>query len=117
RDGEEAVPVPAPGPQADDEDRDARPVSRPARGCRGDRADRRGRRELGPRLPHAREVTLQAYCWPPSAGRGEQVGLFVSTDAPTFDVAVVRESAEGGPIWSGASIGGRSHDTPDDASS
>jgi hypothetical protein len=62
-------------------------------------------------------VTLEAYCWPPSAGRGEQVGLFVSTDAPTFDVAVVREGAEGEPIWSAASIGGRSHDTPDDASS
>jgi hypothetical protein len=62
-------------------------------------------------------VTLEAYCWPPSAGRGEQVGLFVSTYAPTFDVAVVREGAEGEPIWSAASIGGRSHDTPDDASS
>ena len=62
-------------------------------------------------------MTLEAYCWPPSAGRGEQVGLFVSTDAPSFDVAVLREGAEGEPIWSAKSIGGRSHDTADDASS
>jgi N,N-dimethylformamidase beta subunit-like, C-terminal len=62
-------------------------------------------------------VTLEAYCWPPSAGRGEQVGLFVSTDAPTFDVAVAPEGAEGEPIWSAGGIAGRSHDTPDDASS
>ena len=34
------------------------------------------------------EVTLEAYCWPPSVGRGEPVELFVSTDAPTFDVTV-----------------------------
>lgn len=62
-------------------------------------------------------MTLEAYCWPPSAGRGEQVGLFVSTDAPTFDVAVVREGVESEQIWSAGGIGGRSHDTPDDASS
>ena len=62
-------------------------------------------------------MTLEAYCWPPSTGRGEPVGLCVSTDAPTFDVAVVREGAEGEPIWSAEGIGGRSHDTPDDASS
>ena len=34
-----------------------------------------------------------AIRWPPSVGRGEPVELFVSTDAPTFDVAVVREGA------------------------
>jgi hypothetical protein len=62
-------------------------------------------------------VTLEAYCWPPSAGRGEPVGLFVSTDASSFDVAVVRESAEGERIWNAEGIGGRSHDTPDEASS
>jgi N,N-dimethylformamidase beta subunit-like, C-terminal len=62
-------------------------------------------------------VTLEAYCWPPSAGRGEPVGLFVSTDASSFGVAVVHEGAEGEPIWSAEGIGGRFHDTPDDASS
>jgi hypothetical protein len=51
------------------------------------------------------------------AGRGEQVGLFVSTDAPTFDVAVVREGAGSEPVWSAEGIAGRSHDTPEDASS
>jgi hypothetical protein len=62
-------------------------------------------------------VTLEAYCWPPSAGRGEPVGLFVSTDAPSFAVAVVHEGAKGEPIWSAEGIGGSPHDTPDDASS
>jgi len=62
-------------------------------------------------------VTLEAYCWPPSVGRGEPVDLHVSTDAPTFDVAVVRESAGSEPVWSAEGIGGRSHEAPDDASS
>ena len=62
-------------------------------------------------------MTLEAYCWPPSVGRGEAVGLRVSTDAPTFDVAVVQESAEPERVWSAEGIGGRSHDTPDGASS
>ena len=62
-------------------------------------------------------MTLEAYCWPPSVGRGEPIELFVSTDAPTFDVAVVRESAGSEPVWSAEGIGGRSHEAPDDASS
>ena len=62
-------------------------------------------------------MTLEAYCWPPSVGRGEPVELFVSTDAPTFDVAVVREGAGSEPVWSAEGIAGRSHDTPEDASS
>ena len=63
------------------------------------------------------QVTLEAYCWPPSVGRGEPVELHVSTDAPTFDVEVAREGAESEPVWSAEGIAGRSHDTPDDASS
>ena len=62
-------------------------------------------------------MTLEAYCWPPSAGRGEPVELFVSTDAPTFDVTVLRKGAGSEPDWSAEGIAGRSHDTPDDASS
>ena len=62
-------------------------------------------------------MTLEAYCWPPSVGHGEPVELFVSTDAPTFDVTVVREGAGSEPVWSAKAITGRSHDTPDDASS
>ena len=62
-------------------------------------------------------MTLEAYCWPASVGPAEPVELFVSTDAPTFDVAVVREGAEPEPVWSAKGIAGRSHDTPEDASS
>ena len=38
-------------------------------------------------------MTLEAYCWPPSTGRGEPVALHVSTDAPSFDVEVPSEDA------------------------
>jgi N,N-dimethylformamidase beta subunit-like, C-terminal len=62
-------------------------------------------------------VTLEAYCWPPSAVRGEAVGLRVSTDAPSFDVEVAREGAVREPVWSVGGVAARSHDTPVDASS
>jgi hypothetical protein len=61
-------------------------------------------------------VTLEAYCWPPSAGPNEQVELRVSTDAPAFDVTVVREGTPPEPAWRADRIPGRTHDTPDDAS-
>ena len=53
-------------------------------------------------------VTLEAYCWPPSAVRGEPVGLRVSTDASSFDVVVAREGAASEPVWSAEA--GRRHD-------
>jgi len=62
-------------------------------------------------------VTLEAYCWPLSVGQGEPVELIVSTDAPSFDVEVVREGAEPEPVWSAEGIAGRSFDAPEDASS
>ncbi len=61
-------------------------------------------------------MTLEAYCWPPSVGHGEPVQLFVSTDAPTFDITVVREGALSEPVWGEKGFAGRSHDTPEDAS-
>jgi N,N-dimethylformamidase beta subunit-like, C-terminal len=62
-------------------------------------------------------VTLEAYCWPPSAVRGEAVGLRVSTDASSFDVEVAREGAAHEPVWSVGQVAARSHETPVDASS
>ena len=61
-------------------------------------------------------MTLEAYCWPPSVGHDEPVQLFVSTDAPTFDITVVREGALSEPVWGDTGIAGRSHETPEDAS-
>jgi hypothetical protein len=46
-------------------------------------------------------VTLEAYCWTPSAVRGEAVGLRVSTDAPSFDVECCRPRP-GTPTATGA---------------
>ena len=60
-------------------------------------------------------MTLEAYCWPPSAVRGEAVGLRVSTDASSFDVEVAREGAANEPVWSVEQVTARSHDTPADA--
>jgi hypothetical protein len=62
-------------------------------------------------------LTLEAYCWPPSAARGEAVGLRVSTDAPSFDVVVAREGAASEPVWGIEQMAARSHETPVDASS
>jgi len=62
-------------------------------------------------------VTLEAYCWPPSTGRGEPVGLHVSTDAPSFDVEVAREDATREPVWRAESVPGEPHETPPDPSS
>jgi hypothetical protein len=61
-------------------------------------------------------LTLQAFCWPPSVGRGEPAGLHVSTDAGPVDVEVAREGAEREIVWRAAAIGAEHHATPDDAS-
>src|SRR6185436_3857530 len=114
---EEAVPVPAPWPQADDEDRHAGAVPRAARPRLGDRSGRRGRDDPDRRVPRARPLTLEAYCWPPSGARNEAVGLRVSTDAPWFDVVVAREGAASEPVWGIEQMAARSHETPVDASS
>jgi hypothetical protein len=62
-------------------------------------------------------VTLDAYCWPPSAGRGEPVALHVSTAAPSFDVEVAREGATREPVWRTEGVPGALHSTPPNASS
>jgi hypothetical protein len=61
-------------------------------------------------------VTLEAYCWPPSAEPGELVGLHVSTDAIAFDVQVAREGAVREVVWEAHHVRGRRHATPEDAS-
>jgi hypothetical protein len=62
-------------------------------------------------------VTLHAYCWPPSAAKGQHVTLQVSTDSPRFDVEVAREGAERRVVWRRDGIRGELHGTPPDASS
>ncbi len=62
-------------------------------------------------------MTLEAYCWPTSAARGEHVALHVWTDAPSFDVDVAREGASREPVWRAEGVRGASHETPPDASS
>lgn len=62
-------------------------------------------------------MTLHAYCWPQSAGRGERVALHVSTDAPSFDVEVVRDGASREVVWRVDGVTGTLHETPPDASS
>ena len=60
---------------------------------------------------------LEAYCWPRSVEPGEPVGLHVSTDAPTFEVAVTRDGAEPLEVWRDAGCIAGHHATPEDASS
>lgn len=65
-------------------------------------------------------MTLEAYCWPPSVAADAAdatVELRVSTDAPTFDIEVVRETADRLPVWRATGIRGTLYDTPADASS
>jgi hypothetical protein len=59
---------------------------------------------------------LEAYCWPRSVTPGEPTQLFVSTDAPTFDVTVTRDGAEPLEVWRAERALGAAHATPPDAS-
>jgi len=61
-------------------------------------------------------VTLDAFCWPPSAARGEPSGLHVSTDAAAFDVEVAREGAEREVVWRAEAVRAGHHPPPGDAS-
>jgi hypothetical protein len=61
-------------------------------------------------------LTLDAYCWPPSVGRGEPAGLHVSTDAGPVDVEVAREGAEREIVWRAQRVRAGHHPTPADAS-
>ena len=62
-------------------------------------------------------MTLDAFCWPPSAARGEPSGLHVSTDAAAFDVEVAREGAEREVVWRAEAVRAGLHPPPGDASS
>ena len=62
-------------------------------------------------------MTLEAYCVPPSARRGETVALHVSTDVGPFDIEVAREGAEREVVWSATEVRGEDHPPPEEASS
>jgi hypothetical protein len=40
-----------------------------------------------------RSAVLDGYAWPPSVAQGDTLGLYVSCDAPAFDIEIVREGA------------------------
>src|SRR6202034_4715252 len=65
----------------------------------------------------AREV-VTGYCWPQSVGRGEQVGLHVSSSAGRpVRVEVARVGARREVVFTSDSVAAEEHETPTDASS
>ena len=62
-------------------------------------------------------MTLEAYCLPPSARRGETIALHVSTDGGSFDIEVAREGAEREVMWGATGIPGEDRPSPEEASS
>jgi hypothetical protein len=59
---------------------------------------------------------LEAYCWPRSVERGASVELHVSTDAPSFEIHVVRDDGVTQPLF--YEVGhAQPYGTPEDASS
>ena len=58
---------------------------------------------------------IDAYCWPQSARAGERVELFVSTDAPAFDVEVVRQGARDERVHHESGLAGQTHPVPENA--
>ncbi|HET7236929.1 MAG TPA: N,N-dimethylformamidase beta subunit family domain-containing protein, partial [Actinomycetota bacterium] len=60
-------------------------------------------------------MTLEAYTSPSSVAAGETVGLYVSTDAPGFEVEIAREGAEREVVWRDFGTADL-HPVPEDAS-
>ncbi len=59
---------------------------------------------------------LSGYAWPLSCQAGDEVGLHVSTNAPTFAVEIAREGIEREVVWSKTDMPGAEHPVPEDAS-
>ncbi len=60
-------------------------------------------------------ASIDGYAWPVSVTPGDSVFLCVSTDAPTFDVAIFRVGARDVLVWSATSVPGLMQSVPDSA--
>lgn len=60
---------------------------------------------------------VEGYAGAQSYAPGEEVGLHVSSVAPTFDVEIARLGATTEVVWSKKGVEGKHHETPADASS
>ena len=58
---------------------------------------------------------IEAYCDRRSAGPGERVGLHISGDTGTLDIAITREGAVRTPVWSAEAVAIEPRPVPDDA--